>query len=132
MTARESACMKPHQTGTLALWLLMVLKDCDQPVSVGCGTLTWHWAERELSYWMVLRSTSMNGMPANITTTMATNTRFSMRAAESTPLLPSSAPSERAFNHSCTMIATNGSAKTPLETSTAQMPLWTIQDTRVR
>lgn len=42
--------MKAHQTGTLALWLLMVLKDWDQPVSVGCGTLTWHWAERELSY----------------------------------------------------------------------------------
>ena len=29
--------MKAHQTGTLALWLLMVLKDWDQPVSVGCG-----------------------------------------------------------------------------------------------
>src|SRR3546814_16056645 len=81
VTARESACMKAHQTGTFADWLLMVLKDCDQPVSVGCGTLTWHCAERELSYWMVLRSTSMNGMPVNITTTIATNTRFSIRAA---------------------------------------------------
>ena len=74
----------------------------------------------------------MNGMPANITTTMATNTRFSMRAAESTPLLPSSAPSARAFNHSCTMMAMKGSANTPLATSTAQMPLWTIHDTSVR
>ena len=124
--------MKAHQTGTFADWLLSVLNDCDQPVSVGCGTLTWHWAERELSYWMVLRSTSMNGIPANITTTMATNTRFSMRAAESTPLLPSSAPSARAFSHSCTMTATKGSANTPLDTSTAQMPLLTIQDTSVR
>src|SRR3546814_20890296 len=75
VTARESACMNAHQTGTFADWLLMVLKDCDQPVCAGCGTLTWHCAERELSYWIVLRSTSMNGMPANITTTMATNTR---------------------------------------------------------
>src|SRR3546814_4402803 len=83
---------------SFADWLLMVLKDCDQPVSVGCGTLTWHCAERELSYWMVLRSTSMNGMPANITTTIATNTRFSIRAALRTPLLPSSAPSARAFS----------------------------------
>lgn len=132
VTARESVCMNAHHTGTFADWLLMVLKDCDQPVFEGCGTLTWHWAERELSYWMVLRSTSMNGMPANITTTMATKTRFSMRAALSTPLLPSSAPSARAFNHSCTMIATKGSAKTPLDTSTAQMPLLTIQDTSVR
>src|SRR3546814_1675503 len=71
VTARESACMKAHQTGTFADWLLTVLKDCDDPGSVGCGTLTWHCAERELSYWMVLRSTSMNGMPANITTTIA-------------------------------------------------------------
>lgn len=30
------------------------------------------------------------------------------------------------------MIATKGSAKTPLDTSTAQMPLLTIQDTSVR
>src|SRR6218665_3035952 len=79
VTARESACMKAHQTGTFADWLLRVEKDCDQPVSVGCGTLAWHCAERELSYWMVFRSTPMKGMPANITTTMATNTRFSMR-----------------------------------------------------
>ena len=49
VTARESACMKAHHTGSLALWLLSVEKDCDQPVSVGCGTLTWHCAERELS-----------------------------------------------------------------------------------
>lgn len=132
VTARESACMKAHQTGTFADWLLMVLKDCDQPVCAGCGTLTWHCAERELSYWIVLRSTSMNGMPANITTTMATNTRFSMRAAESTPLLPSSAPSALALSHSWMTIATKGSANTPLDTSTAQMPLLTIQDTRVR
>ncbi len=74
----------------------------------------------------------MNGMPANITTTMATNTRFSMRAAESTPLLPSSAPSALALSHSWMTIATKGSANTPLDTSTAQMPLLTIQDTRVR
>src|SRR3546814_1481559 len=101
--------MKARQAGTCADWLLVGLKDGDQPVSVGCGTLTWHCAERELSYWMVLRSTSMNGMPANITTTIATNTRFSIRAALRTPLLPSSAPSARAFSHSCTTMATNGS-----------------------
>src|SRR3546814_19941665 len=94
VTARESACMKAHQTGTFADWLLTVLKDCDHPVSVGCGTLTWHCAERELSYWMVLRSTSLNGMPANITTTMAKTTRFSMREAESTTLLLSSTSDE--------------------------------------
>src|SRR3546814_3595898 len=99
----------------------MVLKDCDQPVCAGCGTLTWHCAERELSYWMVLRSTSMNGMPANITTTMATKTRFSMRAAESTPLLPSSAPSARAFSHSCTTMATKGSATTRSEEHTSEL-----------
>ena len=73
--------MKAHQTGTFADWLLMVLKDCDQPVSVGCGTLTWHWAERAVVR-MVLRSTSMNGMPANITTTMATNAVLDARSRE--------------------------------------------------
>jgi hypothetical protein len=73
----------------------------------------------------------MNGMPANITTTMATKTRFSMRAAEHA-LVAFVGTSARAFNHSCTMMATNGSANTPLDTSTAQMPLLTIQDTSVR
>ncbi|MCY1291641.1 hypothetical protein D9M68_530080 [compost metagenome] len=49
VTAREMACTKYHHTGTLADWLLSVLKDCDQPVAAGSGTLTWHWAERERS-----------------------------------------------------------------------------------
>jgi hypothetical protein len=39
-------------------------------------------------------------MPANMMTTIATHTRFSMRIDESTPLLPSSAPSLRALSHS--------------------------------
>lgn len=124
--------MANHHTGTLADWLLIVLNDCDQPVSVGSGTFTWHWVERERSYLMVLKSTSMKGMPANMITTMATKTRFSMRAEDSTPLLPSSAPSTRAFSHSWMTIARNGTANMPLATSTDQMPLWTTQDTSVR
>ena len=132
VTALETVCMKAHHTGTLALWLLSVVKDWLQPVSEGWGTLTWHCAEREVSKRIMLRSTSMNGMPANITTTMATHTRFSIRIEDSTPLLPSSAPSARALSHSWMMMATNGKANTPLETSTAQMPLWTIHPTSVR
>ncbi|MCY1462806.1 hypothetical protein D9M71_806190 [compost metagenome] len=63
---------------------------------------------------------------------MATKMRFSMRLAESAPLLPSSAPSARDRSHSWRMIARNGMANTPLATSIDQMPLWTIQLTRVR
>ena len=74
----------------------------------------------------------MKGMPANITTTIATQTRFSMRSEDSAPLFPSSAPSARARSHSWMMIATKGMANTPLETSTAQIPLWMTQLSRVR
>ncbi len=66
-------------------------------MSLGSGTLTWHCAERVVSNLIVARSTGMNGMPANMMTTIATHTRFSMRIDDSTPLLPSSAPSLRAF-----------------------------------
>src|SRR5690554_7422001 len=98
--ALDNACMKAHHTGTLADWLLRVLKDCDQPVSVGSGTLTWHCAERARSYLIVFRSISINGIPANRITAIATQTRFSIRTEDSTPLLPSSAPSARALSHS--------------------------------
>jgi len=112
--------------------LLSVLNDCDQPVSEGSGTLTWHCAERERSNCSVVKSTSMNGMPANMMTTIATKTRFSIRAELSTPLLPSSAPSARALSHSWITIARKGIANTPLATSTFQTPLWTIHETSVR
>ena len=85
-----------------------------------------------MSNLMVLRSTGMKGMPANRMTTIATHTRFSMRIEDSTPLLPSSAPSARARSHSCTTMTTNGSANTPLATRMFQMPLLTIHPTRVR
>src|SRR3546814_10611383 len=91
--------MNAHHTGTLALWSLRVVKDWLQPVSEGCRTLTPHWRERASSKRTRLKSTSMNGIPANSTTTTATHTRVSMRAAESRPLLPSSAPSPRALSH---------------------------------
>jgi hypothetical protein len=101
-------------------------------VSLGSGTLTWHCAERVVSNLIVARSTGMNGMPANMMTTIATHTRFSMRIDDSTPLLPSSAPSLRALSHSWITMATNGSANTPLATRMLQMPLLTTQATRVR
>src|SRR5690625_4082562 len=84
VTALDSECMKNHQTGTWALWLLIVVNEADQFVSEGSGTLTWHWVERVRSNWMVLRSRGMKGMPANMMTTIATHTRFSMRMDEST------------------------------------------------
>jgi hypothetical protein len=74
----------------------------------------------------------MKGMPANMMTTIATQTRFSMRIEDSTPLLPSSAPSALARSHSWRTMATNGSANTPLATRMFQMPLLTSQPTRVR
>ncbi|MNV37048.1 hypothetical protein D3C71_1285510 [compost metagenome] len=101
-------------------------------MSLGSGTLTWHCAERVVSNLIVARSTGMNGMPANMMTTIATHTRFSMRIDDSTPLLPSSAPSLRALSHSWITMATNGSANTPLATRMFQMPLLTTQATRVR
>ena len=72
------------------------------------------------------------GMPANRMTTIATHTRFSMRIEDSTPLLPSSAPSARARSHSWITMATKGSANTPLATRMFQMPLLTIHPTSVR
>ncbi|WP_425353151.1 hypothetical protein [Pectobacterium parvum] len=124
--------MKAHQTGTFALWLLRVLNDCDQPVSSGWGTLNLALCRTRLIV--------PDRVEVNIN---ERNTRehhhhdchpypVSIRIEDSTPLLPSSAPSVRDLNHSSMMMATKGRTNTPLETSTAQMPLWTTQLTRVR
>ena len=88
VTATETVCMKAHHTGTLALWLLSVVKDWFQPVSEGWGIVDWHCAEREVSKRIMLRSTSMNGMPANITTTMATPRGFDTHRGQHTFVLP--------------------------------------------
>ena len=74
----------------------------------------------------------MKGMPANMMTKIATHTRFSMRMDDSTPLLPSSAPSARARSHSWITMAPKGNANTPEATRMFQMPLLTTQPTRVR
>ncbi len=74
----------------------------------------------------------MKGMPANMMTTIATHTRFSMRMDEQHALVAFVRALARALSHSWMTMARNGSAKTPLATSTFQMPLLTIQPTRVR
>jgi hypothetical protein len=74
----------------------------------------------------------MKGMPANITTTMATNTRFSMRAAEQHALVAFVGTLRTGLQPFLHDDGDKGSANTPLATSTAQMPLWTIHDTSVR
>ena len=101
-------------------------------MSLGSGTLTWHCAERVVSNLIVLRSTGMNGMPANMMTTIATHTRFSMRIDGQHALVALVRTFARARSHSWITMATNGSANTPLATRMFQMPLLTTQPTRVR
>ena len=124
--------MKTHQTGTFADWLLMVLKDCDQPVSRGL-----RHADLALGR---ARAVVLDGVEVHVDERDASEHHH--HDGDEDPVLDA-----RSREHAFVafvgtfraglqpLLHDDGDERqrnTPLDTSTAQMPLLTIQDTSVR